>query len=403
MNIQNFLINRLSKADLWKLPVGRHEDGLGLSLLVSKQGRSWTLRAKDASGKEVNRGIGGLKKINLIEARKRRDALLVIAAQTPEDETVPCAPILFQIPTFLQRATEVIPVQAAGAKSPRAVYQWERSLLHFAKPLHDKPVNTITSADVTAVLAPIWLTKIPTARQVRKHIAKVFSSCIADQLMDRNPAAFEDNLEHKLPKQKRRKRHHAAMPHAEVPAYVAALEADGSLGALALAFTILTCVRSAEAFTARWDDIDANGVWSVRSGDELKNGLFARVPLSQKALAILDKVKAFLAQTGERGDSATFIFPGKQDGHISRQTMLNVLQATHAGLTVHGFRSSFRTWGQEEDTGIESDILEYCLHHIEGSRTEEAYKRGECLVKRRKALEQWAAFCIPKPALRIAA
>jgi hypothetical protein len=38
--------------------------------------------------------------------------------------------------------------------------------------------------------------------------------------------------------------------------------------------------------------------------------------------------------------------------------------------TVHGFRSSFRTWGQN-DTTIARDVLEYCLHHIEGgvSRT----------------------------------
>lgn len=397
MNIQNFLINRLSKVDLWALPPGRHEDGLGLSLLVSKQGRSWTLRATGGDGKDVNRGIGGLRKIGLIEARKRRDTLLVLAAQTP-DETVPSAPILVQMPTFLERAREVIPIQTASAKSPRAVYQWERSLIHFAKPLHDKPINAVTSADVAAVLAPIWIVKIPTARAARKHIAKVFSSAIADQLTDRNPAAFEDNLEHKLPKQKRRRRHHAAMNYAEVPAYVAALEAEGSLSALALAFTILTCVRSAEAFTARWSDIDSNGVWHVRSGTEMKNGLFARVPLPGRARAILDKVKAF----GKRGDGATYIFPGKEDGHISRNTMLKQLQTSHPGLTVHGFRSSFRTWGAEA-TNLERDVLEYCLHHIEGSRTEQAYMRGECLDKRRDALEAWAAHCVPKPTLRIVA
>lgn len=400
MNIQNLLINRLSRVDLWALPPGRHEDGLGLSLLVSKDGgsRSWTLRGKDAVGTPINRGIGGLRKVGLIEARKRRDILLVAAAQTVEGDRVPSAPALLAVPTFAQRAKEVIPVQTATAKCKRAVYQWERSLFHFAAPLADKKVDEITTADVVAILTPIWLDKPPTARQVRKHIAKVFSSCIADQLIHRNPAAWEDCLEHKMPKQKKRTRHHPAMPYADVPAYVAALEADGSLGALALAFTILTCVRSNEAYTARWSDIDADGVWSVRSGEELKNGQFARVPLSGKALAIIEKARAFVL----RGDGDTFIFPGKEDGHISRNTMLKLLQSTHEGFTVHGFRSSFRTWGQEI-TSIEHDTLEYCLHHIEGSRTEQAYARGECLDKRRAALEQWAAYITLRPALKLVA
>ncbi len=404
MNIQNFRINRLSKVDLLALPPGRHEDGLGLSLLVGPDGksRSWTLRVTGPTGREVNRGIGGLRKVSLIVARQRRDMLRGAVAQADEGDAVPCAPILLEMPTFLERAREVIPVQTAGAKSPRAAYQWERSLLQYAQPLHDMPINTIKSADVTAVLAPIWLTKIPTARQVRKHMAKVFSSAIADELIDRNPAAFEDNLEHKLPRQKRRIKHHPAMPYAEVPAFVAALEAEGTLSALALAFTILTCVRSAEAYTARWCDIDKNGIWSVRSGEEMKNGLFARVPLPKKAVAILDRVKGFVARIGERGDSATYIFPGKQDGHISRNTMLKQLQTTHPGLTVHGFRSAFRTWGQET-TSIDRDTLEYCLHHIEGSRTEQAYMRGECLEKRRAALEQWAAFVTPRPNLYLVA
>jgi integrase len=309
---------------------------------------------------------------------------------------MPAAPALpGKIPTFLERAKEVIPVQTEGAKDPRAVYVWERSLLHYAKALHDKPVNTITTADVAKVLAPIWQAKPPTARAARKHIAKVFSSCRADELIDRNPAALEDNLEHKLPRQKLRRRHHAAMPYADVPAYVAALEAQGTLAALALAFTILTCVRAAQTFTARWSDIDANKVWTSDS----KNGLFSRVPLSEKALAILAEAKTF----AERGD-ATYIFPGKEDGHMSRNSMLKLLHSTCPDLTVHGFRSAFRTWGQEATT-IDRDTLEYCLHHIEGSRTEQAYMRGECLQKRRDALEKWAAFLTPtrRPDLRVVA
>jgi hypothetical protein len=393
----SMLINELSGKNLFKLPAGRHKDGLGLSLLVSKDGRSrsWTLRAKTAAGEEINRGLGALKKFTLEAARARRDKMLAIAAANPE-QPMPSAPIAKKMPTFLERAREVIPVQTASAKNvAREIYKWERSLLHYAKPLHDKPVDTIEAEDVTAVLAPIWLKKAPTARAVRKHIAKVFSSCKADRLIAFNPAALEDNLEHKLARQKHKVRHHPAMPHADVAAYVAMLEAKGTLTALALAFAILTCARSEMTFIARWSDIDSDHVWTA----DAKNGLFSRVPLSAKAQDILHRAKAFRA----RGDGDTYVFPGKQDGHLSHNAMLKLLKQTHRHLTVHGFRASFKSWGMKFK--IDSDTVEYCLHHIEGSRTEQAYMREECLEARRDVLEQWAAYVTPRKAgkLRLAA
>ena len=306
---------------------------------------------------------------------------------------MPSAPVIKTVPSFLDRAKEVIATQTdgmTGEKKDRAVYIWQRSLLHYAVKLHDKKVDAIATADVTEVLHPIWLDKKPTAKLVRKHIAKVFSSCIADELITRNPAAMEDNLEHKLRKQNHKVRNHPAMPYKRVAAYVAELEAHGTLGALALAFTILTCVRSNEAYKARWDDIDTDNIWTVAG----KNSQFAKIPLSAKALEILRKVKAL--NVGQRGDAAC-IFPGKQNGHITGHTMLKLLQADHPGLTVHGFRTSFRSWGADLSS-IDSDTLEYCLHHIEGSRTVQAYMRAECLEKRRRALEAWADYVAPTPA-----
>jgi integrase len=384
-------INLLDKTDLTTLPAGRHDDGLGLSLLVGKDGgsRSWTLRVKG-----VYRGLGSLKKVTLAQARQRRDHMRALAASAPE-EPMPVAPNLSRrVPTFLERAKEVIATQTEGLKGARPAYAWERSLLHFAKPLHDKKVDAITTEDVVAVLRPIWLTKRPTARTLRKHLAKLFSSCKADKFIEYNPAALEDNLEHKLRKQKHKTRNHPAMPHAGVPAYIASLIAANTIGSLALAFTILTCVRSVEAYTARWADIDADHVWSVRSGAEMKNGLFARVPLSAKAREVLRHVKALAAANGHRGDPATFIFAGLAgEGHISSYTMLKLLQEDHPALTVHGFRASFKSWGMKFK--VDRDTIEYCLHHIEGSRTEQAYMREECVEERREVLEQWATYCLP--------
>jgi hypothetical protein len=68
--------------------------------------------------------------------------------------------------------------------------------------------------------------------------------------------------------------------------------------------------------------------------------------------------------------------------------------------TVHGFRSTFRTWGQNE-TSIEREVLEYCLHHIEGGEAELAYARGDCWGKRETALKEWEAFCNSNAAPRV--
>ena len=392
-------INCLSGKDLLALPDGRHKDGLGLALIVvNGTQRSWTVTGRDANGKQFARGLGSLKDVTLEQARLRRDLIRGQAALVQADEPVRAAPrIAAKMPTFLERALEVIPVQVEGARDEakaRTKYYWERSLLRYAQGLHHLPINEITTQDVTCVLAPIWTTKAVTAREVRNHIGKVFGSAMADQLIDRNPAALKDNLEHKLSKQRHETRHHAMMPYAEVPAYFCSLEGRNELGALALQLTILTCVRMMEAATARHEDIK-DGVWTVST----KTGLLAKVPLCKKALAIIDRAKQIAAQNPNRGDPA-FVFPGRENGHLSHGTMLKVLKASHPELTVHGFRAAFRTWGAEvgRALGIDKDILEYCLHHIEGSATVRSYNRAECLDDRRVALEQWAAYLTARPA-----
>jgi integrase len=72
--------------------------------------------------------------------------------------------------------------------------------------------------------------------------------------------------------------------------------------------------------------------------------------------------------------------------------------------TVHGFRSTFRTWGQDE-TSHPREVLEYCLHHIEGSEAELAYARGDVWAKHKAALKDWETFCNSKkgPKLRLVA
>jgi integrase len=153
---------------------------------------------------------------------------------------------------------------------------------------------------------------------------------------------------------------------------------------------ILTCVRTTEVVQMQWSQIDwKKGRWVI-PGKVMKNELEADIPLTETVIAILHEIK-------EAGWDNKFVFPGLKAGTTcSNNTMLKLLKVDMARCaTVHGFRSTFRTWGQNE-TSIEREVLEYCLHHIEGSEAELAYARGDCWEKRKAALKAWETFCNSK-------
>ena len=74
--------------------------------------------------------------------------------------------------------------------------------------------------------------------------------------------------------------------------------------------------------------------------------------------------------------------------------MLKTLACMGRGdLTVHGFRSSFRDWA-EEQTAFGGSIAEAALGHVVGDKVEAAYRRGDLFEKRRKLMAAWGAFCM---------
>ena len=158
---------------------------------------------------------------------------------------------------------------------------------------------------------------------------------------------------------------------------------------LILEFTILTAARTSEAIGARWDEIDLNqSIWTVPAA-RMKGARAHRVPLSRQALAVLKKLDT--ARTGE------YIFLGQRPGTpLSGMAMTMILRRMKIdGVTVHGFRSSFRDWCGEVST-FPREVAEAALAHVAGDQTERAYRRGDALEKRRALLEAWAAYCEPK-------
>lgn len=205
-----------------------------------------------------------------------------------------------------------------------------------------------------------------------------------------NPARWRGHLDKLLPKRAKLTRgHHAAMDYADVPAFIAELRERQAMAAMALEFAISTAARSGEVLGARWNEIDLEAkVWTVPA-TRMKAGREHRVPLSTRALAILEKLA--------EAKISDFVFAGQRPGKpLSGMALEMVLRRMKIeGVTVHGFRSAFRDWAGEE-THFPREIAEAALAHVAGDATERAYRRGDALEKRRGLMEAWANFWEPK-------
>ena len=85
--------------------------------------------------------------------------------------------------------------------------------------------------------------------------------------------------------------HHPALPYGELPAFLEGLHTREGIGSQALEFTILTIARSSETLGARWPEVDlADKVWIVPA-ERMKGEREHRVPLSARAVGILDATK----------------------------------------------------------------------------------------------------------------
>jgi integrase len=173
-----------------------------------------------------------------------------------------------------------------------------------------------------------------------------------------------------------------------LPGLFAQLAASDAIPELCLAFTILTAVRSAEARGARWDEFDFTAkIWTVPPA-RMKRRRSHRIPLSGEALALIER----LPRNGE------YLFTVNDNGKPIVAMSLRKALARHAGegFTVHGLRSSFRTWADER-TAFPREIKEVCLAHAIGDATEAAYARSDLVQKRRKLMQGWATFLTAPP------
>lgn len=375
---------------------GRYGDGGGLSLIVDPAGRKrWVFRYQ-VNGKVRDMGLGGGRDMPLAEARAQAETARahIRAGRDPiearEAERRAAAPV----PTFEQVADELISSITTAFKNEKHRAQWRSTLTTHAAALMPKSVDAIDTTDVLAVLTPIWQELPETASRVRGRIERVLSAAKVKGLRSgENPARWRGHLDQLLPRPRKLARgHHKALAVDEVPAFVERLRTMPGVAALAVEFVILTAARSGEVRGARWSEIDLDAkVWTVPA-ERMKAGRAHRVPLADRALAILEQVRALRDSSDD-----PLIFPGARRGAaLSDMTLAAVLRRMKVDATVHGFRSAFRDFAGDR-TNFPREVAEAALAHAVGDATEQAYRRGDALEKRRKLMEQWASFIEPKP------
>lgn len=290
------------------------------------------------------------------------------------------------LPSF-EECAETYIRERWSAWSEKHRNQWPSSLKRYAYPTIGKlTIPEIKPSHIYDLLRPIWLEKRETANRVRGRIETIIAKNVdVDDTDFRNPAELTKQLREKLPRRpKRVVRHHPALPYSEAPLFMADLSSAGGIAASMLRFLIFTACRTNEVVEIRWSEIDRpSSTWRI-PGKRMKMHQDHVVPLSDPALAILEKMRD--ASQGE------LIFPNPDNVIFSENAMLAVLDRLGYGhVTVHGFRSTFATWA-EECTDFPDGVREAALAHKYKSETTAAYQRGQKLEKRRALMKDWAQF-----------
>ena len=392
------LSNALTPLAVKNAKPGRHADGSGLHLLVKPSGaRSWVYRFMlTGKSRDVGLGTAGPGGMSLADARDAAAALRlkVKAGTDPLAErereaaqalaTAQAAKVAGT--TFKDVAASYLAANEGSWRNPKHRQQWGNTLATYVYPvIGDLPVADVDTAHVLTILEPIWKGKAETASRVRGRIETILDAAKARGYREgENPARWRGHLAQILPARTRLSRgHHKAIAYDAIPAFVRALHKREAVAALALEFVTLTAARSGEVIGARWSEVDlAKAIWTVPA-DRMKAAKEHRVPLSPRAVAILESLKPL---------GSEWLFPSAKGGKLSGMAMTMLMRRMKVDATVHGFRSGFRDWAAE-CTGYAHEVCEMALAHAIGNKAEAAYRRGDLFDKRRRLMDDWAIYC----------
>lgn len=372
---------------------GYYGDGGGLYLQISQFGtKSWVFRFTLHKKREM--GLGPVHDITLKKAREiaQECRLLVREGIDPityrKERRAQAQNKSAAFMTFKECAEKYIRNNQAGWSNPKHAKQWTRTLETYAYPvIGPLPVAAVETTHIMEILEPIWSAKNETAKRVRGRVESILDAArVAKLRTGENPARWKGHLDKLLPASFKVAKviHHPSLPYTEIGNFMAALRAQDNIASSALEFLILTATRTNEVIDATFDEFDLDkGVWIIPA-DRMKAKREHRVPLSARAIEIVKKM--------EEKRQNNHVFPGQRGKGLSNMAFLQLRNRMNlTGITVHGFRSTFRDWAAEQ-TAYPSDVVEMALAHSVGNQVQQAYFRTDLFEKRTALMRDWAGF-----------
>jgi integrase len=360
--------------------------GLGLRVLASGS-RSWLVRYRvERTGRQQFKSLGSVRVLDLAAARKAAKKLLA-AVETGSDPRV-------EHTAERQRAAETLAKLVAlyvarhvePHQRPRSALETRRALeVHF-KPLHDRPVVTLTKRDVAARLAQLAITSGPVAaNRARAALSALFSWAMKQGLADGNPvvgtakAVAEKALER-----------HRRLTDAEIVAVWRATDGPGDYNAI-VRLLLLTGQRREEVAAMRWQELDLDRALWMLPKERTKNKRPHELPLSAQALAILGahprrEGRELVFGEGEGGYSGWSLAKARLDARLAAAQ-----RAPLPAWRLHDLRRTAVTG--MAGIGILPHVIEAVVNHVSGHKGGVAgvYNHAEYAPEKRQALDRWGA------------
>jgi len=370
---------------------GKHFDGGGLYLELTKAGgRYWRMKYRHG-GKEKRLAFGVYPAVSLKAARDQATEARKVL-QAGDD------PGALRKAGKAKAAHEAVNTLEAVARDwlKHQAARWEPATLErirasleadIFKPLGARPIASIKPGEVMAAVKQVEARGAgDQAGRILQRVKAVYRWAVTHERIESNPML--DLVPSEILKP-RTVNHRPALADRELPEFLAKLEAyDGDPHTVqALRLLMLTATRPGEVRGATWAEFDLGAaLWTIPA-ERMKMRNEHRVPLSRQALEVLDTMQAL---SGGR----VLVFPSPF--YPSKPLSENTFNSALARLgykntaTAHGFRALFSTVANE--CGWNPDVIERQLAHAERNEVRAAYHRSTYMQDRAKLMQWWADY-----------
>ncbi len=359
-------------------------DGTGLYLEVKPAGKYWRWDYR-YQGKRKTIAYGVYPTVSLTKARAKHQA----AKELLDDGLDPMgqrkAEKLESTVTFETVSRQWFKHWKADKSERHVEYVLKRLEADLFPEIGQRPISGITSSMFRDAVKKIEKRgALDIAKRALQTCNQIMRYAVAHDLTERNPVADvrpSDIL------QPRKKRNYSRIEEKDLPQLLK--DIDGYVGGehtrLAMQLMALTFVRTGELIAARWEEFDINAQrWNIPP-ERMKMKTPHIVPLSEQALAVLEKLKAI-------SFDSDYVFPGDvyKSRHMSNNTILYALyrMGYRGRMTGHGFRGVASTILHEQ--GFNHAHIELQLAHQERDQVSAAYNHALYLTPRAKMMQSWA-------------